>query len=83
MRVSTMTSREFNQQVSKAKRVANEGPLIITERGKPAYVLMRHEEYLAGAPRQRAIDALSDPMASDMDVSFPRMRVKLRSPDLS
>ena len=40
-----ITSREFNQNVSGAKRMADDGPVVITDRGAPAYVLMRHEEY--------------------------------------
>ena len=43
MTVVTLSSREFNQDVSRAKRAANEGPVIITDRGTPAYVLMRHD----------------------------------------
>ena len=73
MPASTMTAREFNQHVSRAKKAADKGPLIITERGKPAYVLMRHD----------AIDVLSDPQASDVDVEFPRMSIDMRLPDLS
>jgi PHD/YefM family antitoxin component YafN of YafNO toxin-antitoxin module len=83
MPASTMTAREFNQHVSRAKKAASKGPLIITERGKPAYVLMRHDEFIAGAQRRRAIDVLSDPTASDDDVAFPRLGVALRAPDLS
>jgi prevent-host-death family protein len=47
---TTISSREFNQNVSSARRAADEGPVIITDRGKPAYVLLRHDEYrkLAG-----------------------------------
>jgi hypothetical protein len=36
----TMTSRAFNQDTSQAKKAAAEGPVIITDRGKPAHVLM-------------------------------------------
>ena len=83
MPASTMTAREFNQHVSRAKKAADKGPLIITERGKPAYVLMRHDAFVAGAQRRRAIDVLSDPQASDVDVEFPRMSIDMRLPDLS
>jgi len=40
-----LTSREFNQDVARAKRAANEGPVIITDRGRLAYVLMRYDTY--------------------------------------
>ena len=45
MPVTTMTSREFNQDTSKAKKAAKAGPVIITDRGKPAHVLLSIEEY--------------------------------------
>lgn len=40
-----MSAREFNQNTSGAKQAAETGPLIITDRGQPAYVLMTHAEY--------------------------------------
>jgi prevent-host-death family protein len=36
----TFTSRQYNQDSGSVKRAANEGPVIITERGKPSHVLM-------------------------------------------
>lgn len=39
------TSREFNQNPSAVKKSANEGPVIITERGKAAYVILSYGEY--------------------------------------
>ena len=45
MSVTTISSREFNQDVSRAKRAAEEGPVIITDRGEPAWVLVRHETW--------------------------------------
>jgi prevent-host-death family protein len=46
----TVTAREFNQDVSAAKRAAADGPVIITDRGQPAFVLLAIEDYrkLAG-----------------------------------
>ncbi|WP_375449561.1 type II toxin-antitoxin system prevent-host-death family antitoxin [uncultured Devosia sp.] len=41
----TMSSRVFNQNTSSAKQAANNGPLIITDRGQPAYVLTTYAEY--------------------------------------
>ena len=38
--MKTMTSREANQDFSRAKREAKSGPVIITERGRPASVLL-------------------------------------------
>jgi prevent-host-death family protein len=79
----TITSREFNQHVSRAKRAAKDGPVIITERGKPSYVLMRHEEFARTpvAPKrpQNALEALTHPGIADIDVEFPRIDIELRA----
>ena len=42
---TTFTSREFNQDTSRAKKLAGNGPVFITDRGRPAFVLMSIEEY--------------------------------------
>jgi len=43
--VSTVSSREFSQDASGAKRVASNGPVIITDRGSLAHVLLTIEAY--------------------------------------
>jgi len=40
-----VTSREFNQDVSQAKRAARIEPVFITDRGKPTHVLMSIENF--------------------------------------
>ena len=49
--MTTVSAREFNQDVSAAKRAAAEGPVIITDRGQPAFVLLAIDDYrrLSGA----------------------------------
>ena len=51
MAFTTMSSREFNQDVGRAKKATKKGPVFITARGKPAHVLLTIEEYqkLAGS----------------------------------
>lgn len=44
--VTTLTSREFNQDTSGAKKAASHGPVFITDRGRPAHVLLTFEDYL-------------------------------------
>ena len=46
MTVTTLTSREFNQDTSGAKKAASQGPVFITDRGRPAHVLLTMENYL-------------------------------------
>ena len=52
MPVTTVSSRAFNQDASGAKKASKGGPVFITDRGRPAYVLLSIEEYrkLAGSP---------------------------------
>ena len=45
MTITTMSSRDFNQDTSGAKRAAKEGPVFITDRGVPAHVLLTIEDY--------------------------------------
>ncbi len=51
MTITTLSSRQFNQDTSKAKKSAMAGPVIITDRGRPAHVLLTFAEYkkIAGA----------------------------------
>jgi prevent-host-death family protein len=81
----TISSRAFNQDVGKAKRAAEEGPVTITDRGKPAFVLMKHEDYkrLSGH-RKSLVDMLADDRPeADFDFEFPRLSDDwgLRIPD--
>lgn len=66
MSITTISSREFNQDAGGAKRAAEKGPVIITDRGRPAHVLLSIEEYqrllgkgvsLAEALAQKEADA--------------------------
>jgi prevent-host-death family protein len=71
----TITSREANQFFGKAKRAAEKGPVTITDRGRPAFVLMKYEEYrrLAG-PRRSIADLLNHEATKDLEFEPARMR---------
>lgn len=72
--MSTMTAREFNRDVSAAKRAAAEGPVVITDRGEPAFVLMSIEQY-----RQQRGDGadLVARLSMDDDVDFEPVQAGL------
>ncbi len=59
---TTLSSREFNQAASEAIRAANKGLVFITDRGRPAHVLMSMALYqrLTGS-RQKIADLLAMP----------------------
>ena len=45
MVMTQITSREFNQDTSRAKKAAEAGPVYITDRGRPAHVLLTFDAY--------------------------------------
>jgi len=74
MAITILTAREFNQDVSRAKRAADAGPVVITDRGEPAYVLLHHEEYrrLAGGG-PNIVDLLGQPGGEAIEFEPPRL----------
>lgn len=85
MTVTTLSSREFNQDVSRAKRAADAGPVLITDRGAPAYVLLSHEAYQRLVSEEPGIRQLLDqPGTEALDFEPPRLGGGLFSvPDLT
>jgi prevent-host-death family protein len=79
-----MTSREFNQSASEAKKASLGGPVFITDRGKPSHVLLSIEEYrkLAGGMTTLA-DALAQRDEVEVDFEVPRVGGLYREADLS
>lgn len=84
MTITTLSSREFNQGASEAKRAANSGPVFITDRGRPAHVLMSIELYqrLTGSQKKIA-DLLAMPGTADIDLEISRSRERARPADFS
>ena len=71
---TTISSREFNQDAGGAKRAADKGPVIITDRGRPAHVLLNFEDYqkLTGAQRS-LLEVVAQTEDDDVDFDPPRM----------
>jgi prevent-host-death family protein len=85
MTITTFSSREFNQDISGAKKAARSGPVFITDRGRPAHVLLTFEEYQRATRSQKSIvDLLAMPSVADIDFEPPRLSGDLYQPaDLS
>lgn len=66
----TVSSREFNRDVSAAKRAAADGPVVITDRGEPAYVLLSLDEFRRLKDKRSLVQRLSTD--EDIDVEFER-----------
>jgi prevent-host-death family protein len=82
---TTISSREFNQNTSAAKKASENGPVIITDRGEPAHVLMTIEEYRRiGNPGKSILELLSMPeganICEDFDSLIPPRTTESRLP---
>lgn len=85
MTITTLSSREFNQDASRAKKAARSGPVFITDRGRPAHVLLTIEEYqqITGN-RASIVELLAMPGVADIDFEPQRSKGDLYRPaDLS
>lgn len=85
MGITSITSREFNRDVSKAKRDASTGPVFILDRGRTAHVLLTIEDYLKITKKEKSIvELLAMPEAAAIDFEPPHLnREMYRAADLS
>ena len=74
MAISKLSSRELNQDTSRAKRAARKGPVFITDRGRPSHVLITAEEYQRITGGQKSLaDLLAMPEAAEIEFDPPRL----------
>jgi prevent-host-death family protein len=84
MTITTLSGRELNQDLGRAKRAAKDGPVIITDRGKPAHVLLSFEEYKRLLGKGRTLgDMLTSPGAEDVELPLPARTERAPAVDLS
>jgi prevent-host-death family protein len=84
MAITKLSSREFNQDTSRAKRAAKRGPVFITDRGRPSHVLLTVEEYQKLTSGQKSLaDLLAMPKSAEIDFEPPRLDKIHEVPDLS
>ena len=90
MTIATMNSRTFARDAALVKRAAQQGPVIITERGKPALAVLNIDEYYrltgqTGGPSllqaMQAIAAL-DGVTLELPVRAGAAAMERRIPDL-
>ena len=74
MAITTFSSRECDQDFARAKRATFKGPVFITARGRPAYVLLKIEDYrkLAGESKT-LVEALGQPGVPEFEFNPPRL----------
>lgn len=72
--ITTMSSAEFSRNSNEAKKAAEKGPVFITNRGKPAHVLLTIEDYrkLTGKT-MNIIDLLAMPGMENVEFEPPKL----------
>ncbi len=81
MSITTISSREFNQDAGGAKKAADKGPVIITDRGRPAHVLLSFEDYQKLTGTQRSLlDVVAQDQDDDIDFDPQRMGDQIFKP---
>lgn len=73
MAITTLSSREFDQDTSRARKAAQRGPVFITVRGRPAHVPLTFEEYqkVAGCSKT-LVEALHMLGAAEVEFNPPK-----------
>lgn len=79
----TLSSREFNQHASEAKKKAIEAPVFITDRGKPSHVLLSIDEYNRLTQQSNIADLLAMPGAEEVELPLDKSTEPGRAADLS
>ncbi|WMT85386.1 type II toxin-antitoxin system Phd/YefM family antitoxin [Pelagibacterium sp. 26DY04] len=84
MTITTLSSREFQQNANRAQKASREGPVFITNRGQPTQVLLSYEDYQRITGQRRTlVEALAMPGLSDIEVDFEGPHEAPRPADLS
>jgi prevent-host-death family protein len=79
MTTTTLTARQFNQDTGGAKKAAEQGPVIITDRGRPSHVLLTYKEYeRLSRPKMSLAEAVAG--EGDFDFEPPRLRGSIVRP---
>ena len=85
MAVHTFSSRDFTRDVSAAKRAAVDGPVFITDRGRPAFALLNIDDYrrMVGQSEPTLLE-LMDGIAGGADIDFepPRLGLQIQPASL-
>ena len=81
---STITSREFNHDTGRAKKAARSGPVYVTDRGEPSFVLLSYDHYreLIGGSSLLIETLCRTPGAGEIDFDPPRRRDLAEPADL-
>jgi len=81
MSIHTFSSRDFTRDVSAAKRAAVDGPVFITDRGRPAFALLKIEDYyrMTGKEAASLLDVM-DGIAGGEGIEFDPSPLHIQIP---
>lgn len=81
MSIHTFSSRDFTRDVSAAKRAAVDGPVFITDRGRPAFALLKIDDYyrIAGQSKPSLLEIMDGiPGGDAIDFDPPRLHLQIQ-----
>ena len=75
MAVTTVSAREFARDLSHAKRATKNGPVFVTDRGKPTFALLKIEDYyrLTGEKPRSLLELMNSIPGGDFEWEAPKM----------
>ena len=85
MSIHTFSSRDFARGVSAAKRAAVDGPVFITDRGRPAFALLNIDDYyrIVGKGEPSLLDVMDGiPGGEGIDFHPPRLTLQIQAASL-
>lgn len=85
MTIHTFSSRDFTRDVSAAKRAAVDGPVFITDRGRPAFALLKIDDYhrLAGKTALSLLEVMDGiPGGEGIDFDPPKLGIQIQAATL-
>lgn len=80
MGIHTFSSRDFTRDVSAAKRATADGPVFITDRGQPAFALLKIDDYfrMSGQTEMSLLGTMDGiPGGGSMEFDPPRLNATL------
>lgn len=83
--MAEISTREFAAEPLKVKRLAQDGPVVVTNRGRPELVILRYERWRSLVPQEVSEDlaeALGDEAAAEVEFDPPRAELDPRPADL-
>ena len=75
MSITTVSARDFARDLAKAKRATDSGPVFVTDRGKPTFVLLKIEDYYKNVQEKPIsfLELMDSIPGGDFEFEPPRM----------